>query len=995
MNIKRILAVLSAAVMTFCISAGTVQAEQTLQTSQTSQHENTEPYVVTVYNDRNGLPTGEANDIIQTSNGYIWIGSYGGLIRYNGSDFKNFSINGELSFPAVRSLFEDSSGRLWIGTNDSGVFFMQDGVITAIDSPDGNSFLCVRDFDEGADGTIYVASNSGMAEIKDGKLIPYDGEYISGETVYSVSTDSLGRVWGALNSGLCAVAEDGVLKRVFSSEQFFDGEDIYCTASDSSGNIYLGSSGSSAVKISFSSESLEPEDMNIEPFVTNDVNTHNSIKPAADGRMIVCGSVGSCIIDADGNQTSFSSSDKAAAVNSGYIDYEGNIWLASTSYGVIKYTKGYFSSPNAEAGLEDIPLNAVAVQNGYCYAATDNGLLIFDSESWQPISNELTELYDGARVRSLLADSKGNLWVAAYAYTDSVACYNSADGSLKTFNTEDGLISTSARTLLELSDGSIAAGTQEGLNIIRDGEIVKSFGSNEGLEVSSILCLLESENGTLLAGSDGGGIYEISGDTVKNYSFDEGLSDGVVLRMLKDPDNGGFFISAGSSLYYWNDSGFRKLSDIKKSAGSIFDLYDRNGMLWILQNNGILAFDKEKILAGEEVLPKEYSLEHGLSGTLNANTWNFTDSDGSLYISTRNGISVFRFGLVENILPKGAINEVNVDGEIFSSTQELSLKKDANRVTIDFSALSYTDTTNIGISYFLEGFDKEETVITGEKSGSISYTNLHGGDYVFHLKIFDPENPGHFNSYELPVTKEMKIYEYPFFILAATLLLIILSVGIVVLISQAKIRSIQKRQREYRSIIEQSLLTFASAIDAKDPYTNGHSFRVAQYSRELARRMGKTELEQENIYYIALLHDIGKIGIPDSILNKPDKLTDEEREIIKRHPLIGGDILKNFTALEGISEGAKYHHERYDGNGYCEQIAGTDIPQVARIIGVADTYDAMSSDRCYVKAMPSEVIIKELNDFSGTQFDPEVVPYMLGMIEDGYAPIKLDPSENE
>ena len=139
-----------------------------------------------------------------------------------------------------------------------------------------------------------------------------------------------------------------------------------------------------------------------------------------------------------------------------------------------------------------------------------------------------------------------------------------------------------------------------------------------------------------------------------------------------------------------------------------------------------------------------------------------------------------------------------------------------------------------------------------------------------------------------------------------------------------------------------------------------------------------------------MLHDIGKIGIPDSILNKPDKLTKDEREVIQTHVSMGGDILKNFNALEGISDGARYHHERYDGKGYCSHIKGDDIPLTARIICVADTYDAMSSDRCYRKALPQSVIREELIKGAGTQFDPEIVPYMLEMMDDGTAPYNQD-----
>ncbi len=239
----------------------------------------------------------------------------------------------------------------------------------------------------------------------------------------------------------------------------------------------------------------------------------------------------------------------------------------------------------------------------------------------------------------------------------------------------------------------------------------------------------------------------------------------------------------------------------------------------------------------------------------------------------------------------------------------------------------------------------------------------------------------------------MMIYEYPFFIPVVVILVILITVLIVMAISRRKMSNIKARQNELRSIVQQSLETFARTIDAKDKYTNGHSMRVAAYSKELAKRMGMSEEKQENIYYIALMHDIGKIGIPDHILNKPEKLTDEEYAVIKTHPSIGGEILKSFTALEGTAQGAKYHHERYDGKGYCEKLAGEDIPLVARIIGIADAYDAMSSDRCYRTALSSEKIEQELKNGIGTQFDPAIVPFMLQMIEEGVAPIKHDASQ--
>ena len=219
--------------------------------------------------------------------------------------------------------------------------------------------------------------------------------------------------------------------------------------------------------------------------------------------------------------------------------------------------------------------------------------------------------------------------------------------------------------------------------------------------------------------------------------------------------------------------------------------------------------------------------------------------------------------------------------------------------------------------------------------------------------------------------------------------LIVVVAGLVILLVEKsrKVDVLQKKQKQYHDIVNQSLETFAHAIDAKDQNTNGHSQRVAIYSAEIAKRMGMSDEEQEQIYYMGMLHDIGKIGIPDAILKKPGKLTEEEMQIIRNHPAIGGEILKDFTAIQGISDGARYHHERYDGNGYNEGLKGKEIPLAARIICVADSYDTMSSKRVYKELHEENYILSELDWCSGKQFDPAIVPFMIEMIKDGTAPL--------
>ena len=197
-----------------------------------------------------------------------------------------------------------------------------------------------------------------------------------------------------------------------------------------------------------------------------------------------------------------------------------------------------------------------------------------------------------------------------------------------------------------------------------------------------------------------------------------------------------------------------------------------------------------------------------------------------------------------------------------------------------------------------------------------------------------------------------------------------------------EVEFLTEKQRHSQEMIDQSTLALVEAIDAKDRYTNGHSRRVAVYSRMIAERIGKTPEECYEIYLIALLHDVGKIGIPDAIINKTSKLTDDEFAIIKTHPTVGGDILSKIKSSPNLSIGARWHHERYDGKGYPDGLKGEEIPETARIIAVADSYDAMSSKRSYRDALPQYKIKSEFQDGIGTQFDPRFAKVMIDIINE-------------
>jgi len=187
------------------------------------------------------------------------------------------------------------------------------------------------------------------------------------------------------------------------------------------------------------------------------------------------------------------------------------------------------------------------------------------------------------------------------------------------------------------------------------------------------------------------------------------------------------------------------------------------------------------------------------------------------------------------------------------------------------------------------------------------------------------------------------------------------------------------QQRMFRETIE----ALATAIDSRDHYTGGHSNMVTSYAVMIAEKMNFSEDRLEKVRMAGILHDVGKIGIADSILNKPGRLTDEEMEVIKAHPVIGRFILESIDALRPIARIIYHHHEHFDGNGYPEGISGEDIPLESRILQVADVFDAITSDRVYRKAMPREKALAIIRDSKGNSSDPEIVQILLDLYDDG------------
>lgn len=205
----------------------------------------------------------------------------------------------------------------------------------------------------------------------------------------------------------------------------------------------------------------------------------------------------------------------------------------------------------------------------------------------------------------------------------------------------------------------------------------------------------------------------------------------------------------------------------------------------------------------------------------------------------------------------------------------------------------------------------------------------------------------------------------------------------------------QRKLEENEKNIEGVLKVISSFVDAKDTYTRGHSTRVADYSMKIAEALGYKEESIKNVYYVALMHDCGKCYIPDEILKKPGRLTEEEFLIIKDHSSKGGEMMDGLPFIKNAADGARYHHERYDGSGYPAHLKGEEIPEIGRIICIADSFDAMNSHRCYRRKLSLETIVEELNENKGKQFDPHITDVFIDLLNRGRIDVDWNEEDEE
>ena len=952
--------------------------------------ERREGYSAVLYDNTSGLPTSEANAIAETSEGFIWIGSYSGLIRYDGNSFVR--MDSTTGIASVTSLYVDSKNRLWIGTNDAGIAMMERNEYHHWGEDDGLTSLQIICIAEDDTGTIYVGTATGVAMI-DAKLqlSPLDDARINDIYIESLRKGSDGLVYGLTRSGdLFSIQNGSVVTYLDHEASGLKGITHALPDPNNPGYLYLGTETSEVLYGKLGDQ--------FENMTTSDITPLSTVYSMEyiDGEVWICTRNGIGVLGEDGfRQLEHVPLDNS--VGPMMTDYAGNLWFTSSRQGVMKIVPNQFSDLFDRYDLPETVVNTTCKYDEQLFIGTDDGLMVIGQDG--PVNSvpltrastasgtdlgatDLIQMLEGHRIRSIIRDSQGRLWIATWQ-SDGLLRYD--HGEVLAFTEEDGLMSNRVRVACERSDGSMLVVNTGGISVIEGDRVTKNYDKDAGISILEGLSVCEGFHDDIVVGSDGGGIYVISDEGTKNITTKDGLPSGIIMRVKRDDARRIIWIVASNSLAYMTED--YRVTTIKEFPYSNnFDLIENSkGDMWVLSSNGIYVVPTDELLANGRIAPVYYSMSNGLSGITTANAYSELTPEGDLYIAASTGVVKVNIEEslenVDNL--KVAVPYIDADGERIYPDENgvFHIPSHTDKLTVSSFVYTYSLTDPL-VSYQLKGFEDESSTINRSDLVPVDYTNLRGGNYEFIIRLMDSMGRDS-REVSVRIVKQKAFYERTwFYLVSGLILLILLGIGVRVYVRR-KTRTLEKRNQETMTFVREITEAFAKVIDMKDRYTNGHSTRVARYTAMLTRELGYDEETVERFYRIALLHDIGKVGVPQEVLNKPGKLTDEEFEIIKSHTTQGYEALKDISIMPELAVGAQAHHERPDGHGYPNHLLGKDIPRVAQIIAVADCFDAMYSNRPYRKRMNFEKAVSIIREVSGTQLTADVVDAFLRLVERG------------
>ena len=779
-------------------------ADKTAEVTAVDPVTDSNQYSAVVYDNASGLPTVVANDIVQTDDGFIWIASYGGLIRYDSNDFERINSK-KVDITGVGCMFVDSTGRLWIGTNDDGIAVMEKGDFRWWNEDQGLKFAKVRAITEGKNGAIYVGTISGICMIdSDGQLKKLEQPEIANVYVEQMQAGSDGTIY-------CVSSEGDYFTIKGDKLASYTGRDK-CTIKNiisllpnpnQKGMIYIGTEGSTVYHCEAKSNPAAVETIDVSPLS----NANNLVM--INDNLWVCAPNGIGMIDKEGFHY-LPDLPLTASVTDVIEDYEGNLWFASSRQGVMKVTPNHFLDYFKIYDIPEQVVNSTCMSGEELFVGMEAGLIVIGKEglvSSVPVTearyasgktlqvDDLLSFVDDCRIRSIIEDSKGRLWISTWK---AKGLLRFDHGKLTVFDESAGLPSDRVRAVHETDDGSMVVAVTGGICVIEGDRVTTCYDEKDGIETIEPLTVSSAPNGDIIDGSNGGGIYIIGKKGVRCINRKDGLTSNVVMRVKYDSERDLFWIITGNSIAYMTRD--YKITTIKNLPYSDnLDLYENSREeMWVLSSDGIYVVPTEEMVANEEINFNHYGSSNGFEGTPVSNSYSYLMDNGDLYIATNTGVTKVNIDASAKDYSdiKQAIPFIDGDNERYYPDEngKFTIPSSVKKLTIYGFVFNYSLTDPM-VSCRLEGFDRNDMLFRQSDLHPIVYTNLSGGTYRYTMTLKD--DLGNTNkTTAITIVKQKALYEQIWFYVLNGLFIVALMYLLSRLYVRKKMQKVEERHRK-------------------------------------------------------------------------------------------------------------------------------------------------------------------------------------------------------
>lgn len=742
-------------------------------------------YTAELYDGANGLPTSDANFVLGSNEGYIWIGGYSGIIRYDGSDFVRLDTSDGLT--SGRGLFEDSKGRIWVGTNDNGVVVIDGDKNTHLTYKDGLPSSSIREFTEDSDGDVFVGTTAGVCYIDENLQVNViDDPRLNDERVLRLETDPAGTIYGQTKSGkIFSIADHGV-SEVYSNEEL-GMEKITSVLADPSntGKVYLSTDKDVVYYGDFGAPSSKMKRISVAPLYGIHWISYDC------GRVWVASTEAAGYLDENDAFHVLEDVPMDSGIEMMTSDYQGNMWFASSTQGVMKVVTNNFVNLSKNAGLSEEVTNATALYRNELYIGTDSGLSVI-GEDEKAKENELTAYIGEARVRCIQAGSDDDLWVATY--TENLGLVHLAkDGTITSFNKDNGMPDNGVRCIGIKEDGTVLAGTDLGLAAINDNRVKYTIGADDGLKNTVILTVEEGEDGTVFAGTDGGGLYTIKDEKIKRLGRDDGLTSDVITRIKWDEDRDILWLVTSNSIEYIKNGKITCVNSFPYNNN--YDLYFGSAEdMWIISSYGIYMLKAEDMVDDNVSDYRLYTVYNGLADSPTALCYSALSEDGYLYIPVRSGVCAVNIDnfSTHNAFIKTAISSVYCGEEQILPDEKgvYNLPSSGARISITPAVLDYT-LLNPEVEIYMEGEKEYGRRMARSELTPLEYTKLPKGDYKLHILVTDSTGKIEYSNETFHITKAAQLREMPVIRVVAVMFAILVIAGLIWYVMQSTIISRQ------------------------------------------------------------------------------------------------------------------------------------------------------------------------------------------------------------